>query len=109
MAGWSVRVTDAAKQDLSAILAWTRRHFGPRQERLYAKTLALAMRDLLDGPDVAGVKQRDDLAPGIRTLHVARRGRHGRHFVVFRFDGKERIDVLRVLHDSMDLTRHLEP
>jgi len=44
------------------------------------------------------------------TLHVARHGRRGRHFVVFRV-GRESdhgvIEVLRLLHDSMDLQRHL--
>ena len=48
----------------------------------------------------------------IRTLHVARDGRKGRHFVMFRvgsIDGRDVIDVLRLLHDSMDLERHLPP
>ena len=101
MGAWSVRVTHAAKQDLSAIRVWTRLHFGAEQERIYATTLALAVRALTDGPDIAGVKQRDDLAPGICMLHVARQGRHGRHFVAFRTNGKPCIDVLRILHDSM--------
>ncbi|NBU77128.1 MAG: type II toxin-antitoxin system RelE/ParE family toxin, partial [Planctomycetes bacterium] len=39
-------------------------------------------------------------------LHVARQGRAGRHFVVFRAAGSD-IDVLRLLHESMDLPRHL--
>jgi len=72
MGAWSVRVTHAAKQDLSAIRVWIRLHFGAEQERIYATTLALAVRALTDGPDIAGVKQRDDLAPGICMLHVAR-------------------------------------
>jgi toxin ParE1/3/4 len=45
-------------------------------------------------------------------LHVARQGRSGRHFVVFRVGdsgGQNAIDVLRILHDSMDVKRHLAP
>ena len=30
--------------------------------------------------NVAGSKARDEIMPGLRTLHVARRGRRGRHF-----------------------------
>ena len=44
------------------------------------------------------------------TLHVARKGRKGRHFVVFRVardPDHDVIEVLRLLHDSMDLQRHL--
>ena len=43
------------------------------------------------------------------SLHVARMGRKGSHFVVFRVATENTIDVLRVLHESMDLTRHLPP
>jgi plasmid stabilization system protein ParE len=39
---------------------------------------------------------------------VARQGWRGRHFIMFRADDAcHCIDVLRVLHDSMDLTRHI--
>ncbi len=46
------------------------------------------------------------------TLHVARRGRAGRHLVVYRIGGTEDpsiIEVIRLLHDSMDLSRHVDP
>ena len=107
---WSIRVARSAQQDIAAIRAWTRERFGARQALAYARTLALALQALGEaGPDVAGARLRGDLGQDIRVLHVARQGRHGRHFVVFRPGGKHRIDVLRILHDSMDLTQHLEP
>ncbi|MBS0316445.1 MAG: type II toxin-antitoxin system RelE/ParE family toxin [Proteobacteria bacterium] len=109
MAAWALRVALSAQRDVAAIRAWTRRQFGARQAQAYARTLSLAIQALSEGPDVAGAGTRDDLAPGVRVLHVARRGRHGRHFVVFRVSGERCIDVLRMLHDSMDLARHLEP
>lgn len=105
---WSIRVARSAQQDITAIRSWTRERFGSRQALTYARTLALALQALGEGPDVAGTKKRDDLGPGVRVLHVAREGRHGRHFVVFRASGKHCIDVLRILHDSMDLARHLD-
>jgi toxin ParE1/3/4 len=106
---WTLRIAQSAQHDIAAIRAWTRQQFGARQAQTYARTLSLALQALCDGPEVAGARARDDLAPGVRTLHVARQGRHGRHFVVFRVGGRHHIDVLRVLHDSMDLARHLEP
>jgi len=42
----------------------------------------------------------------MRPLHVARRGRRGRHFIVYRCIDGETIDVIRILHDSMELARH---
>lgn len=68
----------------------------------------MAFAALRTGPGAMGVRQRDDIAPGTFTLHVARNGRKGRHFIVFRVNGDERvIDVLRLLHDSMDLGQRL--
>lgn len=43
---------------------------------------------LNDGPEILGSKTRDEIGMGIRTLHVARYGRKGRHFVMFRVFGK---------------------
>ena len=64
-------------------LQWTARTFGPAQAEIYAETLLLAIEALSEGPDVTGSKARDEISPGIRTLHITRQGRKGRHFVVF--------------------------
>jgi toxin ParE1/3/4 len=103
---WTVRLGRQAEQDYVEILQWTTKTFGEGQASTYAETMARAIEALEDGPDVLGARARDDIQPGIRTLHVARQGRAGRHFVVFRVAGSD-IDVLRLLHDSMDLPRHL--
>lgn len=103
---WTVRLGRQAEQDYIEILQWTTKTFGERQASTYAETIARAIEALEDGPDVLGARARDDIQLGIRTLHVARLGRAGRHFVVFRVAGSN-IDVLRLLHDSMDLQRHL--
>jgi toxin ParE1/3/4 len=70
------------------------------------------LRDLAAGPKVKGARERNEMAKGLFTLHVARRGRKGRHFVMFRIGndrGREVIEGLRILHDAMDLQRQLLP
>ena len=104
---WKVRLAARAELDFSEIITWTIENFGERQARTYVETLSLAIEALHDGPEQLGAKVRDDIGPGIRTLHVARQGRSGRHFVVFREAKDQYIDVLRLLHDSMDLARRL--
>ncbi len=107
---WVLRLSAAAEADFRQILRWTVENFGHTQARSYAATLSSALKALAAGPTVIGVKERTDIAPGIWTLHVARQGHKGRHFIMFRADhikGQNVIDVLRVLHDSMDLERHL--
>lgn len=105
---WALRLSAQAEQDIVDILAWTAVHFNEQQASTYSDTLTLALEALIEGPDALGVKSRNDIAPGVMTLHVARSGRKGRHFVVFRAGGNNVIDVLRVLHDSMDLPRHVD-
>lgn len=107
---WTIRLAEAAGQDYQAILHWTVESFGRAQARTYAKTLNSALQDLAQGPSLTGVRPREEIGPGIHTLHVARHGRKGRHFVVFRITpapDTSVIEVLRLLHDSMDLPRHL--
>jgi len=55
--------------------------FSEDQANNYAETIALAIESLEGGPDILGARAREDIQPGIRTLHVARRGRSGRHIV----------------------------
>ncbi|WP_137890871.1 type II toxin-antitoxin system RelE/ParE family toxin [Ramlibacter sp. 2FC] len=104
---WTVRLGHQAGQDYFEILRWTTKTFGEVQAKTYAETISLAIQALRDGPEVLGAKARDEIEPGMRTLHVARQGRKGRHFVVFRAGAGQIIDVLRLLHDSMDLARHV--
>jgi len=107
---WVVRLSAAAQSDFHEIVRWTTEHFGSRQGSVYAETLSDAVVALMAGPAARGVKARNDIAPGLYTLHVARKRRRGRHFILFRIGshaGQPIIDVVRVLHDSMDLARHV--
>ena len=104
---WNVRLGRQAEQDYVDIAMWTATTFGAGQAETYAETISLAIQSLKDGPDILGARSRDEIEPGICTLHVARHGRKGRHFLVFRVGENQNIDVLRLLHDSMDLARHI--
>jgi toxin ParE1/3/4 len=104
---WRVRLGAAAEVDFANILKWTNENFGARQSRVYRDTLVQAIGELADGPDVAGSKARDEIMAGIRTLRVARRGRRGSHFLMYRAARNGTIEVVRILHDRMDLRRHV--
>ena len=100
----------SAEADYRQILRWTVDNFGSMRARTYADTLTCAIKALNTGAEIIGVKRRSEIGTNIRTLHVARNGRKGRHFVMFRViraQGKNIVDVLRLLHDSMDLEHQL--
>ena len=105
---WAVRLGRRAELDYVDALDWTAKSFGKSQAATYAETISQALQALKDGPEIPGSKRRDEIHPGIWALHIARSGRKGRHFIVFRVSEERAIDVLRLLHDSMDLTRHLQ-
>lgn len=106
---WPVRLTTTAESDFVNIIDWTADRFGTAQASAYTSTLLDALESLQQGADEFGVKPLDFPESGIFTLHAARGGRRARHFIVFRIESDVNstyIQVLRILHDSMDLSRH---
>jgi toxin ParE1/3/4 len=109
MNGWTVRLADQAAQDVEDILDWTLEQFGPMQLEAYTEVITGALEALNEGPQLVDVRRRPELGDDVVTLHVARHGRKGRHQLVFRVDETAcLIEILRILHDSMDLARHLD-
>ena len=106
---WRVRLGAEAEKDFVRIVKYTADTFGERQAAIYQTTLTDALAALHSGPDVPGSASRDEILPGLRTLHVARQGGRGRHFIMYRALGGEVIEVVRILHDAMDLARHIPP
>lgn len=105
---WDVRLATRAASDLADIVAWTATHFGTIQARVYADTVNAAVIELRAGPQINGVRSRTDLGADLYTLHVARHNRRGRHFILFRVAAAGRtIEVLRILHDAMDVAHHV--
>lgn len=104
---WRVRLGAAAEVDFASILRWTTENFGARQSRAYRNTLVQTIGELAGGPNVAGSKARDKILAGLRTLHVAQRGRRGSHFLMYRAAPNDTIEIVRILHDRMDLRRHV--
>jgi toxin ParE1/3/4 len=104
---WRVRLGAAAEVDFANILKWTTENFGARQSRVYRDALVQAIGELANGPNVAGSRARDEIMAGLRTLHVARRGRRGSHFLMYRAAPNSTIEIVCILHDRMDLQRHV--
>lgn len=101
---WTVRLAATAEADFQNIIVWTLEEFGVGQADIYADTLTSAITALIDCPTIVGARERREIGKGLYTLHVARRGRKGRHFVLFRVNSSTRqIEILRLLHDAMDL------
>jgi toxin ParE1/3/4 len=63
--------------------------------------LDAALQRIAASPEIG--KRRDEVLPGYYSYHV---GTRGRHYLFYRLL-EDHIEVVRIMHDSMDLERHL--
>jgi toxin ParE1/3/4 len=101
-----LRISAAAVRDIEQVLAHTLQEFGLRQYEEYKDLIRTALAEIAANPNRPTARLRPELHPNARTFHLARPGRHARHFLLYRVVG-DYVDVGRLLHDSMDLRRHL--
>jgi toxin ParE1/3/4 len=104
---WRPRLGRRAERDFVEILQWTRERFGPEQARRYRAILLAAIRALEGGPDIPGARHAGEILPGVKIVHAARGGRKARHFLLYRVAGRDQIVIGRILHDAMDIERHI--
>lgn len=109
------RLTHAAQSDIASILAWSHDQYIAQARQRYEALIAAAVGDAATRHDDVGPTLRPELGDGVFSWHLARsRARslggpvhRPRHFLICRREG----DVLvvgRVLHDAMELRRHLD-
>jgi toxin ParE1/3/4 len=110
-------LSPAAERDIESILAWTHERFGVAGRLRYEALLTQAILDVAVDAERAGSLHRPEIVPTARTYHLwhsrnrvdaaVGRVRHPRHFLLYHICSDGRIEIGRVLHDSMDLPRHL--
>jgi toxin ParE1/3/4 len=88
-----------AEEDLSDIGAYTEEQWGKRQCQKYIAQLINGINRLAKSPTLG--RQRHELPQAPFSHH------EGRHVIFYRLLD-ENIEVIRVLHDSMDFQRHLQ-
>jgi toxin ParE1/3/4 len=93
-----VELTHAAREDLKEIGRFTHRQWGGLQRVKYMGEIEQRIRELANNPGTA--RLRSDIGPDIRSALI------GRHVVFFRTT-EAGILILRVLHASMEVARHL--
>jgi toxin ParE1/3/4 len=86
-----------AKRDLRNIGTYTERKWGQNQRIKYTDQLYDRIDDLVLNPDKG--RKRPDLPGNPYSYH------EGRHVIFYR-QPPEAIEIIRVLHDSMDFKRH---
>ena len=89
--------------------------WGGTARRRYTAILVAAMRKVAAEPNGPATRDRPELSPGVRSLHL----RHARaaspeetvrrpaHVLYYRALAPDLIEVVRVLHERMEPARHV--
>lgn len=109
------RISHDAQADIVDILRFTHNRFGDAARRRYQALIGAALEAVATDPRQVGSISREELGAGLRSIHLVycrsmpNVGKvvRPRHFVFFRVATDQVLEVVRVLHDSMELERHL--
>ncbi|KTC29409.1 plasmid stabilization protein ParE [Pseudomonas sp. ABAC61] len=111
------RITNAARADIVDILRLSQTQFGDQARQRYQALILAALQALAGMPYRIGSHDRDELTPGLRSYHLIysrqqAKHPHGtikspRHIVFYRVANDGVIEVVRLLHDAMDVQVHL--
>lgn len=110
-------ISPAAQEDIESILAWTHENFGEHARLRYKSVIFQALNDLAENPTRAGTQVRSEVDHQARTYHlrhsrrrvkdVAGTVKNPRHFILFRIQHDGTLEIVRIVHDRMDITTQL--
>lgn len=103
-ARWTIVLGETAERDFSEIIDWTTEKFGVRQAERYADLILATIDGIASNPNSNRSRARDEIGGSYRTVHLAR---PGRHFILYRLEEPATVMIVRILHDSMELSRHV--
>jgi toxin ParE1/3/4 len=109
------RLSRLAAADLAHILATSEERWGAGARRRYEAIIAAAMRKVAADPTGPATRDRAALSAGIRSFHVRHARGHGPeakvrqpvHVLYYRAITPDLVEIIRVLHERMEPSRHL--
>ena len=93
------RLSPLAERDLEGIWFYTFENWSAEQADHYHNQIMAAIEGLADGSRQG--RPIDDIRPGYRKLAVRS------HFLFYRITDTGLIDIVRILHQRMDVSAHL--
>jgi toxin ParE1/3/4 len=93
----SYRLSPLAEKDLFRIISTTIESWGDTQAKVYAQTIDAALLKLAQYPDFG--RDRSDVYNSARSFPIEK------HIVFYQISDNG-IDVARILHQRMDITKH---
>jgi toxin ParE1/3/4 len=109
------RLSHPARADLGHILATSEGRWGIEGRRRYAAILAAAMRKVAADPEGPMTRDRSDLSPRVRSIHLRHARSHGSaatvkapvHILYYRVVRPDLVEIVRILHERMEPGQHV--
>lgn len=95
----SFHLTQKAKGDLKEIARYTQKIWGRQQRNFYLQQIDAAFHDLAAMPEKG--RNADNIRQGYRKYGI------GKHLIFYRMTQPDHIEVVRILHSSMDMENRL--
>lgn len=96
---FNIRLTELADADLISIYVYTFNRYGESQAVKYTNALKEAFNKIAANPNRIGTVDRSEVRLGYRSYHQQR------HLIFYRVVDND-VEIVRLLHDSMDITKH---
>ena len=111
------RIAERAQGDIEACLEWSLSEFGQAAFERYGRLIQAAVLDVAHDPARHGSREIEVFSGGPYRLYHLRHSRASvgpesmvktpRHFLAFRVVSGETVEIVRLLHDSMDIESRL--
>lgn len=110
-----LRISALAASDIVDTLRFTEVRLGLSAKTQYCNQLLATLHSLAEEPEHVSSSIRDELLPGLRSLHLSFNklimddGRiiSPRHILFYRTGPDQAVEIIRVLHDAMEIAQHL--
>ena len=109
------RLSDPAKADIAALLRTSETMHGAEARIRYRALLTAAMRRIAAEPLGLSTVDRSELSAGVRCFHIRHSRNESRgakvgdpvHVIFYRALSPGLIEIVRVLHERMEASRHV--
>lgn len=110
------RLSKPAKADIASVLRTSETMHGAQARIRYRALVTAALRRIAADPTDLSTVDRSELLEGVRSFHI----RHSRtesreapvgdpvHVIFYRAVGPGLVEIVRVLHERMEPSRHLD-
>lgn len=111
------RLSDPAKADIAAVLRTSETMHGAEARVRYRALLTTALRRIAADPKGLSTVDRAELFAGVRSFHIRHSRNESReapvgdpvHVIYYRAVEPGLVEIVRVLHERMEPSRHIAP